>query len=156
MPHAPARPCSRPYCSRLLAYGEECPEHGAKARGRQHDAEPTRRQKRRFYQSPAWRALREQVLEEEPICMICHRAPATCADHIKPVEEHPELALVRSNCQGACWSCHSAKTASKDGGFGNPRGRVKCSTNQPQRTALRSNVRAATIQTPGSRNGEEG
>jgi 5-methylcytosine-specific restriction protein A len=121
MPYAPARPCSRPCCPRLLAYGEQCPDHGEKARKRENDREPKRKAKRRFYQSEAWRLFREDKLEREPICRICGKAPSTCVDHKVPVEERPDLALDDENTQGACWSCHSAKTASQDGGFGNRR-----------------------------------
>jgi 5-methylcytosine-specific restriction protein A len=121
MPLAPKRPCSRPYCRRLLEHGEQCPDHGPTARSRENDRQPRRAQKRRFYQTAAWRSLRDDVLAEEPVCKICRKAPSACVDHKRTVDEAPELALVRSNLQGACLPCHSAKTARLDGGFGNRR-----------------------------------
>lgn len=66
----------------------------------------------------AWRRLRALVLREEPICRL--RFPGICtgasttADHIKPVETHPELALVRSNVRGTCWPCNKAKGSMPD------------------------------------------
>lgn len=61
----------------------------------------------------AWRKLRDQVVDEEPTCRL--RFPGVCtlvsttADHIKPVVDHPELALERSNCRGACAPCNEAR-----------------------------------------------
>jgi 5-methylcytosine-specific restriction endonuclease McrA len=60
----------------------------------------------------AWRRLRDQVVSEEPTCRL--RFPAICtlvsttAAHIRPVITHPELALVRSNVEGACTPCNEA------------------------------------------------
>ena len=61
----------------------------------------------------AWRRLRKQVLDAEPLCRL--RLPGICtvvattAGHIKPVETHPELALERTNVRGECWPCNKAK-----------------------------------------------
>jgi 5-methylcytosine-specific restriction endonuclease McrA len=61
----------------------------------------------------AWRRLRDQVVREEPTCRL--RFPGICtnlsttADHIVPVTERPELALVRSNCRGSCTPCNEAR-----------------------------------------------
>jgi 5-methylcytosine-specific restriction protein A len=65
-----------------------------------------------FYQSPLWRALRAQVMDEEPICRDCrkeHRAtPTQFVDHIIPrTEGGPD---VRSNLAGLCARHHSEKT----------------------------------------------
>ena len=35
-----------------------------------------------IYSTAQWKALRKQVLEEEPVCHWCHRAPSTQADHL--------------------------------------------------------------------------
>lgn len=66
----------------------------------------------------AWRRLRDQVITEEPTCRL--RFPRICttvsttADHIRTVEEAPELALVRSNCRGACTPCNEARRTVPD------------------------------------------
>lgn len=44
---------------------------------------------------------------------------ATCVDHIVPHKGDMKLFRDRKNWQAACASCHSTKTASKEGGFGN-------------------------------------
>lgn len=57
----------------------------------------------------AWRRLRDQVVAEEPHCWLeldgCTGA-STTGDHVIPVTERPDLALVRSNVHGACTSCN--------------------------------------------------
>lgn len=64
------------------------------------------------YCTARWQALREQVLNEEPLCRYCtemgHVSPSEHVDHIKPVSAHPELAFARANLQGLCASCHNS------------------------------------------------
>lgn len=57
----------------------------------------------------AWRRLRRLVLDEEPYCklsLIGCTLVSTTADHIITVKERPDLALIRSNVQGACQGCN--------------------------------------------------
>jgi 5-methylcytosine-specific restriction endonuclease McrA len=62
----------------------------------------------------AWQRLRLQVLREEPRCWLrlpgCTGA-STTADHVIPVSERPDLALVRSNVRGACAHCNYSRGA---------------------------------------------
>ena len=57
----------------------------------------------------AWRRLRAQVLREEPTCWLqlegCTQV-SDRGDHVVPVVDRPDLALVRSNVHGACDSCN--------------------------------------------------
>lgn len=60
----------------------------------------------------AWRGpgqLRDQVVAEEPHCWLglegCTGA-STTGDHVIPVTDRPDLALVRANVHGACGSCN--------------------------------------------------
>lgn len=66
---------------------------------------------RRGYDSN-WRRLREQVLNDEPLCNSCLAkgtiTPATDVHHKKPIRTHPELRLVRSNLVAYCAPCHNA------------------------------------------------
>ena len=60
----------------------------------------------------SWRELRNRVIREEPICRlqvpgVCTQVSTTAA-HIRPVSTHPELALERTNVQGACSECNEA------------------------------------------------
>jgi 5-methylcytosine-specific restriction endonuclease McrA len=66
----------------------------------------------------AWRRLRDQVVAEEPTCRL--RFPGICTvtsttgDHIVPVTERPELALVRTNIRGTCQPCNEARRTVPD------------------------------------------
>lgn len=61
----------------------------------------------------AWRVLRDQVVDEEPLCRLAFAGICTgeseTADHILPRSEHPERAMVRSNLRGACRACNKAR-----------------------------------------------
>lgn len=57
----------------------------------------------------AWRRLSKRVAQAEPVCWLqlegCTRV-STTGDHLVPVTDRPELALVRANVRGACRSCN--------------------------------------------------
>ncbi len=65
----------------------------------------------------AHRRRREYVLRCDSVCMKYHKEPSTDADHIVPLSKGGKDNV--SNMQGLCASCHSQKTATEDGGFGN-------------------------------------
>jgi 5-methylcytosine-specific restriction endonuclease McrA len=112
MAHRAKHPCNAPCCPVLVPAGQSlCADH---QRERDHYYNHVQRPARhRFYQTKEWRELGRQVLWEEPLCPC--GAKATQADHIISVKERPDLALARSNLVGRCASCHSRKTAIKDG-----------------------------------------
>lgn len=56
-----------------------------------------------------WRAIRAQVLLEEPVCRICG-LPSSEADHIVPLKFGGD-PFARENLQGACKHCNSSKGA---------------------------------------------
>ena len=60
----------------------------------------------------AWRRLVAQVVREEPRCWLqldgCTQV-STTGDHVQPVTERPELALVRANVRGACAPCNQKR-----------------------------------------------
>ncbi|MCL6690592.1 HNH endonuclease [Pseudomonas sp. R3.Fl] len=70
-----------------------------------------------------WQKARAAFLARNPLCAECERHGkiklATEVDHIKPHKGDQLLFWSESNWQGLCKPCHSAKTASEDGGFGN-------------------------------------
>lgn len=78
---------------------------------------------RKLYKTPTWRATRRVILFRDPVCMLCHKAPSTIADHIIGARryvaqhgDHYSYFFDESNLQGACQPCHDAKTA-KECGF---------------------------------------
>ena len=64
----------------------------------------------------SWPALRELVLNEEPICRNCRRAPSTEVDHIIPKRRGGTDD--RSNLQGLCSICHGSKRSREGVGGG--------------------------------------
>lgn len=69
----------------------------------------------------AWRALRDQVVREEPTCRlrivgICTTV-STTADHIEPVVKRPDMAMERTNLRGSCAPCNDARRNLPDEAF---------------------------------------
>lgn len=71
-----------------------------------------------FYQTALWRSLRAACLKRDGNqCRTtgCGKR-ASHADHIKP--RRAGGLDVLDNLVSYCWTCHSRKTAQRDGGFG--------------------------------------
>ncbi|MGN5354342.1 HNH endonuclease signature motif containing protein [Ralstonia sp. L16] len=121
MPARAASICRHPGCGRRIAEPGYCEAHLGDQRQWDSNARARARQAKRALptNSTAWRRLREATLRRNPLCAECQRTkrvtPATVVDHIDGDATNNEPA----NLQGLCPSCHSAKTARRDGGFGN-------------------------------------
>lgn len=64
--------------------------------------------------SRRWRALRAQVIEQEPYCQLQYEGCtdlSNTADHIVPFILRPDLEYERTNLQGACVPCNRLKSA---------------------------------------------
>lgn len=65
-----------------------------------------------------WRRFRRWFLGKYPLCSDIYGVHATenrvviatQVDHIKLVEDYPELQYVEANCRSLCASCHSRRT----------------------------------------------
>lgn len=70
-----------------------------------------------------WQQARAGYLAKHPLCIKCQArglvVAATDVDHIEPHKGDMAVFWDRSNWQALCGPCHSTKTASEDGGFGN-------------------------------------
>ena len=64
-----------------------------------------------------WRLIRASFLKAHPLCACGARAVE--ADHLIPLRQGGTHAW--SNLRPLCKPCHSRKTATQDGGFGNPK-----------------------------------
>lgn len=126
MPKRPLTVCSHPGCHQLVKAGR-CARHRRIAKNlRASSAE-------RGY-GPEWRRYRRDFLRRNPFCTTCQahgrREKATVVDHIVPPAGPADpLFWDPSNHQALCATDHNRKTASQDGGFGNPK-----RTPQPART----------------------
>ena len=72
-----------------------------------------------FYKSKQWESVRKTVLKRDKFrCKRCDTLclgkrkglPAPHCDHVIPRSKRPDLALVASNVQILCHSCHSKKS----------------------------------------------
>ena len=115
MPTKPKHPCRHPGCTTLISTGSYCQRHTPKPADRRASAAS------RGY-GRAWRRVSKAYLADHPWCVECRRrgrrALATEVDHITPHKGDPGLFWDKENWQPLCHSCHSAKTAKEDGGFG--------------------------------------
>ena len=121
MPNAPLKPCKVASCPEFRAPDSMyCAAHTPQFAQQEQDRRGTAAQ--RGYGS-RWAKLRAWFLSLHPICAIlgCGHA-ATDVDHKIPVSGPGDpLFWLLSNLQALCHRCHSAKTASENGGFGNER-----------------------------------
>ena len=65
-----------------------------------------------------WRRFSRTYLAKNPFCVEC-RDVATQVDHIDGSGRNGPNAFAEWNLAALCQSCHSRKTATQDGGFGN-------------------------------------
>jgi 5-methylcytosine-specific restriction protein A len=118
--YKPLRPCNVAGC-RGLTQGKYCDQH--KDREQQDEAERQRyydrykrdKQAAAFYNSSAWKRLREQALiRDNGLCQECLKekkiTPAFVVDHILPLKLFWHLRLTLNNLRSLCGSCHSKKT----------------------------------------------
>ncbi len=120
MPTESPHPCSYGGCTELVT-GRHCEHHA-----RQHERDRGNATDRGY--GASHRRWRKLVLAADPIChwpidaetgqhltgnipagsRRC-LAPATVADHVKPLSLYPALALEPTNGQGLCTAAHRAK-----------------------------------------------
>lgn len=76
----------------------------------------------RLYDLAVWKRLRRMKLARDPLCEECaslgrHRAATECDHRIAVTKGGAALDI--ENLTSLCRTCHSRKTASMDGAFGN-------------------------------------
>lgn len=115
MPRRPARPCTHPGCGQLVRGGSRCPKHRT---NRQAEKDRGSRIERGY--DKRWQKLRLLILNRDPLCQICGKAPATEVDHIVAMAKGGSRDD-EDNLRGVCRPCHSRKGVREDGGFGHVR-----------------------------------
>ena len=72
----------------------------------------------KFYQSMAWRNLRNLYIKKHPLCVVClkrgHYVPGYVVDHVQPIRQGG-AKLSESNLQTLCEKCHNRKRAAEKG-----------------------------------------
>ena len=121
MPHKPGHPCGQRGCPNIARAGERyCDEHKKLYKSDYARAHP---EHFKLYNNKRWRRYRRMFLAEHPLCVNyaeCHNE-ATVVDHIRNHDGDWDLFWDPDNHQPMCKRCHDTKTATVDGGFGNPR-----------------------------------
>lgn len=118
MPAKPKIGCRWPGCPAKIAPGQGyCEAHRKpaqrvydKARGSVRD---------RLYGTPEWVRLRARHLTSRPNCVDCGDT-ANVVDHDPPHRGDRAAFFDPARLVSLCRPCHSRRTASSDGGFGNP------------------------------------
>jgi len=114
------RVCSITGCPEIYdSKHTRCPRHRRQAdtqRGTQHD---------RGYNTAGHRRFRAAVLERDPICVICHVAISTVADHYPMSRRELIDSELNPNDpargRGLCAACHNKQTAQhQPGGWNQP------------------------------------
>lgn len=124
VPRAAPRPCLTPRCAGLVtgmaSRCETCRRARAPRRDRDADFDARRgvsQPWRKWYSTARWRALRDQVLQRDPLCR-CEQCqggarrvvPSTVVDHIVPHRGDPDLFWDPANLQGLSKAHHDRKT----------------------------------------------
>ena len=117
-PRRPLRPCAHPRCPELVESGC-CPPHQVKRQELARAVDRRRGSAASRGYGARWRRYREWFLERHPVCACGCEKPATDVDHIVPVSGPDDPRFWDpTNHQALTHECHSAKTATEDGGFG--------------------------------------
>jgi 5-methylcytosine-specific restriction protein A len=112
----PKHGCAQLGC-RELTSGRFCARHQSE--------QPRRVSVRKQGYDDAWSRYSQAFLRAHPICADPDRRhpgqlrAATDVDHIKAARGDMRLFWDHGNHRALCASCHSSKTAARDGGFGN-------------------------------------
>jgi 5-methylcytosine-specific restriction protein A len=120
MPHRARTPCTFPGCGVLTDHGR-CTQHRRQSRAEADARRPSSTARGYGWR---WRQYRAQYLRTHPLCVHCGArhllTPAMHVDHVEPVDGPDDPRFWDpENHQGLCASCHSIKTDTHDGGFGN-------------------------------------
>lgn len=113
------RVCSTPGCPTIYptSEGTRCKAHRAQARAA--------RVGNAVYSTAGHKRFRNAVLTRDPICVLCHIAEATVADHYPQTRRELEANALNPNHpsygRGLCAPCHNTHTAHTSPGGWNDR-----------------------------------
>lgn len=102
MPTMPPKACGFPGCRELVRGRPFCVEHS-------REKERVRGTATQRGYNARHRHWRKKILSRDPVCVHCHDAPATEADHIVPIRAGG-ARFDLNNGAGLCGTCHRRKT----------------------------------------------
>lgn len=105
MPTAPRARCLIAGCPELADTRGRCTEHYTP-----WEQTSRRNQNIDHKRHARWR---REVMRRDTVCTMCHDAPATQADHIRPVADGG-ARYDTANGQGLCAPCHERKTIAEN------------------------------------------
>lgn len=115
MPTRAPRRCTQAGCPHTPVLDGRCGKHPHPPRRTKPKPRPSSYQQG---YNTAWAKLSKRIRLQRPICETPRcGTPSAHVDHIDGDNSNNE----EWNLQALCLSCHSRKTATHDGGFGNPR-----------------------------------
>lgn len=108
----PYKTCLNPMCKEIMPLshnGSYCKTHKSLSRG------ASKSDNYRFYQSTAWKRLRDSYKRLHPLCEKCSSngifTPADIVDHVIEIKDDPSLKFSWDNLMCLCHRCHNIKTA---------------------------------------------
>jgi hypothetical protein len=100
----------------LAGQGSRCPTHKREAAALYNRS---RGPEQSFYSSTRWKKFRQWIRaarvacecrDRECACRGACQRPGAHVDHLEPLRQRPDLALVEDAVQVLCSGCHSSKT----------------------------------------------
>ena len=117
MPKKAGSACEWPGCPVIHYNGKYCDEHMAERKStyaKTYKKKESRKHLLDFYNSRAWKGLRQHHITRNPLCKSCELegliVPADHVDHIIEIRDDWDKRLDSNNLQSLCISCHSKKT----------------------------------------------
>jgi len=104
--------CKHSGCSNLVeTKGTFCMEHKhlqeeEEQRKKEFFFKNARKPNKELYNTSQWRALRQEILIEQPACVICNSTEHLQVHHIQPPKGNPTLFYDRNNLSVVCEICH--------------------------------------------------
>lgn len=67
-------------------------------------------ERKRLYKTKQWRAVRKQILQRDPLCVMCKAAASNQVDHIKH-DQNNSAFFDPANLRGTCATCNNKRGA---------------------------------------------
>jgi len=104
--------CCNPGCRNIVERGR-C-RHCQRDKGKQQRKKKKNKERQTFYNSGAWKQIRQYHIDGNPLCVHCltyeQLTPAQQVDHKQQRSKRPDLEFDPDNLQSLCAKCHGSKS----------------------------------------------